>query len=237
MPTRVALFATCLADHFFAEACADTVRLLRHLGFEVDFPEAQTCCGQPSHNTGHAADAEAMMRHTTSVFEGAEYVVVPSGSCASMVRCHYPQLSDDPRVSALAERTWELSQFLVGVAGVTTLGSGLTGTSIAYHHGCHALRDLGVENEPVALLQGAGATVHPWEADRECCGFGGLFSTKFPEVSGAMADRKLDTLPAVDFVTSADGGCLLQLSGRATHRGLGPRFRHLGSVLWEATRT
>lgn len=236
MPTRVSLFATCLADHFFAEACADTVRLLRHLGFEVDFPEAQTCCGQPSHNTGHEADAEAMMRHTVSVFEDAEYIVVPSGSCASMVRRHYPELSDDPRVSGVAERTYELSQFLVHVAGVTSLGHGLTGTSVAYHHGCHALRDLGVEREPLLLLEGAGATVHGWEADRECCGFGGLFSTKFPEVSGAMADRKLETLPPVDFVTSADGGCLLQMSGRADHQGMPARFRHLASVLWEATR-
>ena len=233
---RVALFATCLADQFFAEACADAVRLLRHVGAEVDFPEAQTCCGQPSHNTGHVTDALSMARHTIDVFEHADYVVVPSGSCASMVRCHYPEITDDARASRLSERTFELSQFLVHVAGVTTLGDGLSGVSLAYHHGCHALRDLGVENEPVALLEAAGASVRAWEADRECCGFGGLFSAKLPEVSAAMADRKLETLPPVDFVTSADGGCLLQLSGRSARRGEGPPFRHLASVLWQAAR-
>lgn len=231
---RVAIFATCLADQFFAEACADTVRLLRHVGAEVDFPPHQTCCGQPAFNSGHVEDARRMAEHTMTVFEDAEYIVLPSGSCTGMIRCHYPGIVDEQRARRLGERTFELAQFLVRVVGVTSLGDGLTGTTLAYHHGCHALRDLGVEREPVTLLEAAGATVQSWEADRECCGFGGLFSAKLPEVSAAMADRKLDTLPDVDFVTSADGGCLLQLSGRAGHRRSGTPFRHLASVLWEA---
>jgi L-lactate dehydrogenase complex protein LldE len=233
---RVALFATCLGDNFFADACADTVRLLRHLGVDVDFPEAQTCCGQPAFNSGHRADAARMARHTASVFARAEHVVLPSGSCAGMLCRHYPELLAGDE-GDLPGRTWELCQFLVHVLGVEELGRGLTGRRIAYHHGCHALRELGVEAEPVQLLRAAGAEVVDWEADQECCGFGGLFSTKMPEVSGAMADRKLETLPEVDVVTSSDGGCLLQLGGRAARRAAAPPFRHVASLLWEGVGT
>lgn len=235
---RVALFATCLGDAFFADACVDAVRLLRHLGVDVDFPEGQTCCGQPAHNAGHVDAARRMARHTLNVFADAEYVVLPSGSCAGMLRHSYPDLlsgADADRAVDLAGRTFELSQFVVRVLGVDRLGNGLEGMRVAYHHGCHAMRALGVHDEPLTLLRGAGAAVEPWEAGEECCGFGGLFSVKLPQVSGAMADRKLDTLPAVDLVTSADGGCLMQLGGRSQHRGDGTRFRHLSSVLWEAT--
>lgn len=233
---RVALFATCLADQFFAAACADTVRLLRHLGVEVDFPEAQTCCGQPGHNSGHAGDARRMAEHTLRVFHDAEHVVLPSGSCAAMVRHVYPRILDDGGAGTLAGRTWELAQFLVHVLDVERLGTGLTGLCVAYHHGCHALRELGVEHEPVRLLESAGARVVEWEADRECCGFGGLFSAKMPEVSAGMADRKLDTLPDVDVLTSADGGCLLQLSGRDGARGGSLEVVHLARLLWRATQ-
>jgi L-lactate dehydrogenase complex protein LldE len=149
-----------------------------------------------------------------------------------MIRSHYPDLAGSEG-SELAARTFELSQFLVDIVGVGSLGNGLAGRRVAYHHGCHALRELRVEQEPLTLLRGAGAEVVSWETDRECCGFGGLFSTKMPEVSAAMADGKLDTLPEVDVVTSADGGCLMQLGGRSTRRGSGPPFVHLASLLWQ----
>lgn len=239
MSVRVALFATCLADQFFAEACADAVRLLRHLGAEVSFPEAQTCCGQPGHNSGHADDARRMAEHTVRVFRDSDYVVLPSGSCAAMVRRVYPHIVESSQADELAARTYELAQFLVHVLEVDSLGAGLTGVRVAYHHGCHALRELGVEREPVELLRAAGAEVLPWEADRECCGFGGLFSAKLPEVSGAMADRKLDTLPDIDVLTSADGGCLLQLSGRHGARAAPDgalEVQHLARLLWRATQ-
>ncbi len=175
-----------------------------------------------------------MARHTLDVLAGAEYVVLPSGSCAGMIRCFYPTLvGGDPRAQEVADRTYELSQFLVDVLGVDRLGSGLAGKRVAYHHSCHALRELGVRDAPLALLRGCGAEVEPWIAAEECCGFGGLFSAKLPEVSAGMADRKLDTMPAVDFVTSSDAGCLLQLSGRAVHRRSATRFRHLASALWQ----
>ena len=178
-----------------------------------------------------------MARHTLKVFADAEYVVLPSGSCAGMLRHSYPRLlaeTDAEAARSLAARTFELSQFVVQVLGVTELGRGLRGRRVAYHHGCHALRLLRVHDEPLALLRGAGAELLPWKADQECCGFGGLFSVKLPVVSAGMADRKLDTLPQADVVTSADGGCLMQLSGRAAHRGGAPTFRHLASMLWEA---
>lgn len=232
---RVALFATCLADQFFADACADTVRLLRHLGVQVEFPEAQTCCGQPAHNSGHARDAKLMAAHTLTVFQEADHVVLPSGSCAAMVRSVYPRILGTQAAQTLATRTWELSHFLVEVLGVECLGEGLAGRRIAYHHGCHALRELGVESQPLQLLRGGGAEVVPWEADQECCGFGGLFSAKMPDVSAGMADRKLSTLPAVDVVTSADGGCLLQMKGRDEARRGRLQFVHLARLLWQST--
>ncbi len=239
---RVALFATCLVDQFFAQAGVATVRLLRSLGVEVDFPRGQTCCGQPAFNAGHWDEARRMARHTMGVFEGYDYVVLPSGSCGSMLRVHYPELfvgrgADYRRAVSLAERTFELSQFLVRVLGVEKLGDGLTGRRFAYHHGCHALRELGVEEEPELLLQNAGAELVPWEADRECCGFGGVFSVKMPVVSVAMADRKLDTLPRQaepEALVSTDAGCLLHLAGRMKRRGDALPVRHLAEVLWEA---
>ncbi len=236
---RVALFATCLGDRFFADACADTVRLLRRLDVDVEVPSGQTCCGQPAFNAGYVEEARRMARHTLDVFEGAEHVVLPSGSCAGMMRQVYPRILDGAegaRAERLAARTWELAQFLVHVLGAESVGDGLAGMRVAYHHGCHALRELGVHDEPLTLLRGAGAEVVPWEAAEECCGFGGLFSVKLPAVSAGMADRKLDTLPDVDVVTSADGGCLLQLAGRAGTRSMETPFRHLASVLWQAAR-
>lgn len=238
---RVALFVTCLADQFFAEAGVAAVKLLRHLGVEVDFPLAQTCCGQPAYNAGYWGQARQMADHTLSVFEGAEYVVLPSGSCTTMLRAFYPELyRDTPRkftqALALSGRTYELAEFIVRVLGVTQLGRGLEGQQIAYHHGCHALRELGIKDEPVALLKNAGAEVVDWPAATECCGFGGLFAVKLPEVSLSMADRKLSTLPEIDVLTSADGGCLLHLGGRIKGRGLKMAVKPLASVLWDAVQ-
>ena len=232
---RVSLFVTCLGDRFFAEAAADAVRLLRSLDVDVDFPKDQTCCGQPAWNSGHVPQAREMAAHTAAVFADAEYVVLPSGSCTAMLRCTYPRLLESPRESLrVAERSYELAEFIVDVLKVTELGRGLEGRRLAYHHGCHALRELGVEEQPLRLLESAGAEIVPWEMDQECCGFGGLFSVKAPEVSVAMADRKLDTLPDVETVVSGDGGCLLQLEGRARRRRMPIRFRSLASLLWEA---
>ena len=227
---NVALLVTCLADHYFADAAADAVRLLRHLGCTVTFPDAQTCCGQPAYNAGRAPEALRMARHTIDVFAGAGAVVVPSGSCATMVKKFYPRLVGEE--ADLPDRTRELGEFIVHHLGVTEMGNGLAGRRVAIHQGCHALRELRLESEPAVLLRGAGAEVVPWEAEEECCGFGGLFSVKMAAVSAAMADRKLDTLPTVDWVVSGDGGCVLHLEGRSRARGLKIEFVHLATALW-----
>lgn len=235
---RVSLFATCLGDHFFASAVEDAVRVLRGLDVEVDLPWGQTCCGQPAHNAGHAPEARDVARHTVRVLAGSAPVVVPSGSCAAMLKTVVPHiLAGDPLESeahGLATRVRELSQLIVGDLGRTHLGRGIAGHRVAYHHGCHALRELGVKDEPLQLLTGAGAEVTDWVASEECCGFGGTFSVKMGSVSAAMADRKLDTLPPIDVLTSADPGCLMQLKGRAEARGREVPVRHLATVLLEA---
>ncbi len=238
---NVALFVTCLADHYFADAAADAVRLLRHLGCEVGFPPDQTCCGQPAYNAGRTREALRMAAHTLDVFAGADAVVLPSGSCATMVKKFYPQLCGEAgrgasRAANLAERTWDLAEFIVRRLGVERLGDGLSGRRVAVHQGCHALRELRLETEPATLLEGAGAEVVPWEAQDECCGFGGLFSVKMTAVSAAMADRKLDTLPDVDWVVSGDGGCVLHLDGRSRARGDGVDFVHLATALWRGVK-
>jgi L-lactate dehydrogenase complex protein LldE len=214
------------------------VRLLRSLGVQVDFPSAQTCCGQPAFNAGHMDLARRMAVSNREVFKGSEHVVLPSGSCAAMVRRFTPRLlGEDGHDHAEPEhgpRVWELSELLVHGLGATRLGDGLRGVRVAYHYGCHALRELGLGAEARLLLESAGAELIPWEAAQECCGFGGLFSVKLPEVSTAMADRKLDTLPAADVLTSADGGCLLQLAGRMERRGMRTPVVPLPSLLWRA---
>ncbi len=234
---RVSLFATCLGDHVFADAVADAARLLRALGVEVMVPPRATCCGQPAWNSGYADDARRVAAHTVRVLGGEEPVVTPSGSCAAMLRKVYPTLLEGtPEADgalALSRRTRELSEFIVERFGTGLAEGGLVDRTVAYHHGCHAMRELGIREQPLDLLTAAGAEVVSWVAADECCGFGGTFSVKLPHVSVGMADRKLDTLPACDVLTSADGGCLMQLSGRARARGMPIQVRHLASLLWE----
>jgi L-lactate dehydrogenase complex protein LldE len=239
---QASLFVTCLVDVFFPDAAADAVRLLRSLDVEVDFPPDQTCCGQPAFNAGRKDPAREMAHHTRAVFRNSRNVVIPSGSCATMLRRFYPGLLTDGHGAASASevwggvRVWELAEFLVHALEVRTLGDGLRGLRIAYHHGCHALRELDLRDEAVGLLEASGGHVVPWEAAEECCGFGGLFSIKLPEVSVAMADRKLDTLSSTqaDVLTSADGGCLLQLAGRMAMRGVNVPIVPLATLLWRA---
>lgn len=236
---RVRFFPTCLGDRFFADAASDAVALLRAQGFEVDVPHAATCCGQPAWNAGYVAEARRVARHTASAFPGRDPVILPSGSCAAMMRRHLPELLG---VAAdLLPPVFELAEFLAGAPGVRVAGRGLQGLRVAWHHGCHALRELGIRDAPVDLLRRVGADVVTWDAAEECCGFGGLFAVKLPHVSAAMADRKLDTLGLagpVDVLASADPGCLLQLRGRLHHRGRsGPRVAHLATLLLEGQKT
>lgn len=235
---RVALFPSCMTEGFFPQAAEDARWLLERAGAEVTTPPAATCCGQPAYSTGYSAEAVEMVAQCVDAFADADYVVLPSGSCASMLRRFAPGLmaatDTAAAADALAVRSYELAQFLDGVIGWHPPADALAGRRLVMHHGCHALRELHAAGAAERLLQAAGAELLPWEARTECCGFGGAFAVKMPAVSAAMADRKLDTLPAAEMLVSADPGCLLQLAGRAGARGLGLTVRHLASLLREA---
>ena len=238
---NVDLFVTCLVDQAAASVGMATVRLLEHLGCSVSFSEAQTCCGQPAWNSGHAEPARAAARALIEAFADAEVVVSPSGSCAGMVKHHYTELfRDDPewreRAEALAGKTYELSQFIVGVLGVTELG-GHFPHRVSYHPSCHAARLLGVGREPLVLLGGVGGLeLVPLARADDCCGFGGTFAVKLAQLSSAMVDEKASHVEAsgASHLVSTDVGCLLNIAGRLSRRGADVRTLHLAELLCEA---
>jgi L-lactate dehydrogenase complex protein LldE len=228
---------TCLADVFYPEVGEKIVHLLRGLGVTVDFPAGQTCCGLPLFNSGYHADAAAVARRTIAIFRDAEEVVVPSGSCAWMVKHEYPGLMTDPadRTAAerLAGRTHELSQFLVKRLGVRRFRSAVGGR-LTYHDSCHLLRGLHETESPRALLRElAGSEFVELPGGDECCGFGGSFAVRLPEVSTAILDKKLANVEATgaDAVVACDAGCLMQMRGGLSRRGSRVRALHLAEVL------
>lgn len=237
---RVALFIGCVNDVFFPSAAVAAARILHRLGVDVHFPAEQTCCGQAHWNSGYRAEARGLARHFVEVFEGAEYVVAPTGSCVSMVREYYPEIfRDQPRlverVRRLVTRTYEFSQFLTDVLGVVDLGARFSARAV-YHASCHMTRLLGAGSSPMRLLAYVeGLELRPFPGADRCCGFGGTFAVKSPEVSVAMADEKLDAFVSAgaELVISADTSCLLHLMGRAHRRGLRLRFLHVAEVLAE----
>jgi L-lactate dehydrogenase complex protein LldE len=228
---------TCLGDLFYPEVGEKIVRLLRHLGVTVEVPAGQTCCGLPLFNSGYHAGAAAVARRTVALFGGAEHLVVPSGSCAWMVKHEYPGLmkatAEHAAAGRLAERTYELSQFLVGVLGRRTFRSAVGGR-LTYHDSCHLLRGLHESESPRALLRGLeGAEFVELPGGDECCGFGGSFSVRLPEVSTAILDKKLAGVEATGAgcVVACDAGCLMQLRGGLSRRGSRVRALHLAEVL------
>jgi L-lactate dehydrogenase complex protein LldE len=229
---------TCLGDVFYPEVGERIVRLLRRLGVAVEFPAGQTCCGLPLFNSGYHAEAAAVARRTVALFAGAEHVVVPSGSCAWMVKHEYPGLlqGEERRAAErLAGRTHELSQFLVRVLGRRRFRSALPGR-LTYHDSCHLLRGLREADSPRALLRElAGGELVELPGADECCGFGGSFSVRLPEVSTAILDKKLASVEATgaDCVVACDAGCLMQLKGGLSRRGSRVRAVHLAEVLGE----
>jgi L-lactate dehydrogenase complex protein LldE len=237
---RVLLFGTCLVDTFFPEAGEATVRLLRRFGADPVFPKDQTCCGQPAFNAGYEAESRAAARHFLSVFDGDDPIVTPSGSCAAMVKHHYPDLfRDDPEMLAKAmragERIRELSQFLVQAAKAHEAGLRGKGT-ITYHSSCHLTRSLGVQEEPLLLLRSLkGATFAPMPDAARCCGFGGTFMAKLPEISCALAEEKAAAIEATgaDTVTGCDAGCLMNISDAMRRRGTTVRVAHMAQLLAE----
>jgi L-lactate dehydrogenase complex protein LldE len=228
---------TCLGDVFFPDVGAATVRLLRRLGVEVDFPPAQTCCGQPLFNSGFHADARDLARHTIQAFANGRLVVAPSGSCAAMVKLEYPELFHDDlvwhgRAEDLAHRTHELSDFLVNVLGIDDVGARFEGKA-TYHMACH-LRGLGLQTEPERLLRKVrGLEYVPLERGDECCGFGGSFSVRYPGISGAMVEDKARFIEqtGATAVVATDAGCLMNIAGCLRRRGSKVKTLHLAEVL------
>ncbi len=237
-PRRAALFITCLSDLLFPRVALATAEVLRRLGVEPVFPEDQTCCGQPAFNAGYRREARAIARHFIEVFEPHELVVAPSGSCVSMVREHYPGLFDDDpeyreRALALGSRTFELSQFITRVLGLERTGARFP-HSVVYHDSCHALRGLGLRDEPRRLLRAVeGIDLRELPASDTCCGFGGVFSVKFPEISLAMCEDKIARIESTgaEFVVATDSSCLMHIAGALERRGSPVRTLHLAEVL------
>jgi L-lactate dehydrogenase complex protein LldE len=236
---RVSLMITCLADLFFPEVGERIVALLGQLGARVDLPPGQTCCGLPLFNSGYHRQARDVAARTIPLFRAAEQVVVPSGSCAWMVKHEYPGLMRgtalETEARILAGRTHEFSQFVVRVLGRTRFASAVGGP-LTYHDSCHLLRGLGEATSPRALLTGlAGADFAELPGADECCGFGGSFSVRLPEVSTSILDRKLANVEAsgATRVVACDAGCLLQLQGGLGRRGSPVRAVHLAEVLGE----
>jgi len=235
---RVGLFATCLVDLFRPAVGFAAVRLLEDAGCEVVVPLAQTCCGQPAYNSGQMPDARRLALQTIEAFERCDYVVAPSGSCAAMLRRHYPRLmqGDKPallRAKAFAERVHELSAFLVEVRGVRSV-SGTFAGRVAYHDGCSGLRELGVRKQPRQLLSSMeGLQLVELRAPETCCGFGGLFSVKFPDISNAMVTAKSDSVRAadVDILAAGEMGCLLNVAGKLSRQGSDVACRHYAELL------
>jgi L-lactate dehydrogenase complex protein LldE len=235
---QVGLFVTCLVDLMRPSVGFAAVRLLEQAGCDVHVPPTQTCCGQPAWNSGADRDAAAIARRVIDAFEGFDFMVAPSGSCAGMIRMHYPEaLAADaiyaPRARALAEKTHELVEFLVRVRGVETVKADCF-TRACYHDSCSALRELQIKQEPRQLLSTVeGLELHELKEPEVCCGFGGLFSVKYPEISERMADDKIADAQSTgaELITSADLGCLLHLAGRVARRGLTLRVRHVAEIL------
>jgi L-lactate dehydrogenase complex protein LldE len=223
MAGRIQLFATCLGDLLMPDAVADAERLLRDAGYEVEFPAGQVCCGQPAFNAGHRSAARRVARTFARAFSPDLPVVVPSGSCATMASHYLPELVDCPPF-----RVFELSAFLdAEEAEVPRLNEG---RSLAYHDSCHMLRELGIEDAPRRLLERSGATLSSLPRPDLCCGFGGTFSVRQPEISVAMADDKLAGARGAEALVTADPGCLMHLRGRAERVG-GPHVVHLATAL------
>jgi len=232
---RVALFATCLVDLFRPTVGFAAAKLLQDAGCTVEVP-TQTCCGQPAYNGGARALAQDIARQTIVAVEGYDYVVVPSGSCAGMIRRQYPLLLDGDawhaRAVAVAQKTYELTAFLADVLKVERV-AGRSAGSAAYHDSCSSLRELGIKAQPRVLLERAGVELRELSAPDVCCGFGGAFCVKYPEISAAMADEKIADIESTGAATvvAADLGCLLHLAGRMKRQGKPIRARHVAELL------
>ncbi len=238
---RVQLMATCLCDAFFADAARATVEVLEHLGCVVEFPEGQTCCGQPAFNGGDWTASRRVVRHAVRTFAGELPVIVPSASCAAMLfhgaLLEFEKEPDLPAVRQLGRRTWELADFIVNALGIKAW-AGRLDARLAFHRSCHA-RGTDTGAAAVALLSSiAGATVVPVGEAEQCCGFGGIFSVAFPHLSTSMGALKLEHVRAArpDLLVGVDMSCLMHLGGLAEKAGQPIPARHIAQVLRDALK-
>ena len=235
---RVSLFVTCLVDQFFPQVGLSTVKILRKYGVEVDFDARQTCCGQPAFNTGFSDEARDVARHLIDVFKDSERIVVPSGSCCTMIAVFLPQLfpqdSRERRLAeSIAERTYELSEFLISVLGVTSTGARFPEV-VTYHDSCHLLRELGVVDQPRQLIRGVeGIDFREMDSSERCCGFGGTFSVKFQDVSSAIGNDKIKWIreSGARYVIANDVSCLMHLDGLLRRQQVPVDTMHLAELL------
>ena len=235
---KVSLFITCLVDILFPQVGVSMVKVLKRLGVEVDFPEEQTCCGQPAFNSGFRQDAKVLAKRFISIFSQDGFIVSPSGSCTSMVRVFYKELFHDDQkmldvVDILSSRTYEFSEFLVNVLKVDDVGATYNGR-VTYHDSCHALRELRVQNEPRELIKSVkGVDFVEMKFPDTCCGFGGTFSVKFPDVSVSILDEKIESIieSGADTVVSTDMGCLMQIGGAINRKKLPVKTIHIAELL------
>lgn len=235
---RVGLFVTCLADLFRPTVGFAAVKLIEDAGCRLDVPMAQTCCGQPAYNSGDRKDARALAEQTIEAFEGFDYVVAPSGSCAAMLKKHYPGLFKgdaqwEKRAEAFSAKVHELVSFLTDVMKVERVESDFTGT-VTYHDSCSGLRELGIKVQPRKLLGSLpGVTLAEMKDSEVCCGFGGTFCVKYPDISNAIVEKKVATVgdTGADVLLAGDIGCLMNMAGKIRREGGKTEVRHIAEVL------
>lgn len=240
---KVSLFITCLADQLYPEVGESVVRLLHRYGCTVDFPETQTCCGQPAFNSGYQEEAREVARNLIRAFEHSDYVVSPSGSCTGMVHHYYPSLfADEPewfnKAEALIAKTYEFSQFLVNVLGIKDVGATFA-HKVTYHPSCHGSRLLGVKEEPLELMQHVqGLEYIDLPEKEDCCGFGGTFAIKMADMSEAMVCQKAANVSATsaEVLVGIDMGCLMNIEGCLNKEGKAIRVMHLAQLLEEGVK-
>lgn len=237
MTIHVTLFSTCLVDLFQPNVGIATVELLEKLGCKIDFPPAQICCGQPAYNSGYVHEAKPAMIHLLETFQHAEYIVTPSGSCALMLKEHEHVFRDDPKLHAIAKqvasKTYELTQFIVHVLGITKIDTSLPGTAV-FHTSCHMTRLLGAKEEPKLLLNNVNnLTIQPLTGQSQCCGFGGTFSVKMGDISAEMVKEKVEHIKQAntDYLIGADCGCLMNIGGRLSREQQAIEVLHIAEVL------
>ncbi len=229
---KVGLFIPCFIDQIFPEVGVASVKILKKLGVEFDYPIEQTCCGQPAFNTGYWREAKDIARIFIKTFSKFDYIVSPSGSCVSMVKNFYPEILQDVDLE-LYKKILELTQFLVKILQVDSTGAEFEHT-VTYHDACHALRELGIKEEPRLLLKNVKKLkLLEMENSEDCCGFGGTFSVKFPEISTEMVKDKVNSIinSRAEFVTSTDSSCLMQIDGFIKKKGLNIKTIHIAQIL------